>query len=247
MVMTEVTVKRMSMTEIIKKAKVVGIDPGEMNKAELIRAIQTAENRSACFGTSDGQCAYAECCFVQDCFQISLAEHKQAEEYFKQQIGELTAAIEQLQQEISEHQQTQDELEQYCGNLEQRIEQQIIKLAATNDKFQCQSDEYQRLEQYLVQLQANLESIKSIVKKQLELRKVTPEVFESSTSTPEPVDCTSNWCVGGRVKREKFRREMRKNLWKNTGHGQVESTAATNQALVDKGTGQFREELFLTS
>jgi len=81
---TEVTAKHMNMTEIIKKAKTIGIDPGKMKKAELIRSIQTAEGSSPCFGTSDGQCAYDECCFVRDCFKSSLAKRKQTEEHPEQ-------------------------------------------------------------------------------------------------------------------------------------------------------------------
>ena len=101
MAMTEVTAKRMNMTEIIKKAKTIGIDPGKMKKADLISSIRTAEGSTNCFGTSDGQCAYAECCFMQDCFKISLAEHKQTAEHLKQQIGNFrlqTAECQRLEQ-----------------------------------------------------------------------------------------------------------------------------------------------------
>jgi DNA repair exonuclease SbcCD ATPase subunit len=189
---TEVTAKRMNMTEIIKKAKTIGIDPERMEKAELIRSIQTAEGCTACFGTLGEQCAYAECCFMQDCFKISLAEHKQTEEHLKRQIGELTAANEQLQQEITERQQAEDDMEQYCNRLGQRIEEQTIELTSANDKLQHQTTKRQRLEQCLVQLQAKLDNIKSIIKKQLELREVRPEVFESSTFASASLSCEYN-------------------------------------------------------
>ena len=57
----------MTMTEIRKKAQELGIRPGKMKKAELIRSIQQAESYSPCFGTSDGQCADTACCFFTDC------------------------------------------------------------------------------------------------------------------------------------------------------------------------------------
>jgi len=192
MAATEVTVKHMNMTEIIKKAKAIGIEPGKMKKAELIRSIQTAENHTGCFGTSDGQCAYTECCFMQDCFKTSLAECKQATEHLVQQIGELTTANEQLQQEITERQQTEYELEQYCGRLEQRIEEQTVEVTATNEELQRQTAECQRLEQCLVQLQAKLDNINSIITKQLGLRKITPDALESSTFASAPLSCAYN-------------------------------------------------------
>ena len=192
MAMIEVTTKYMNVTEIIKKAKAIGIDPGKMKKAELIRSIQIAEGCIPCFGTSDGQCAYAECCFMQDCFKISLAERKQTAEHLTQQIGELTAENEQLQQEIIERQQAEGQLEQYCDRLELRIEEQGIKLAAASDDLRRQTAERQRLEQCLVQLQTKLDNIKSIIKKQLELREIKPEVFESSTFAKTPLACTYN-------------------------------------------------------
>lgn len=181
MAATEVTAKCMNMTEIIKKAKTIGIDPRRMKKVELIRSIQRAEDHNICFGTPDGQCACTECCFMLDCFKTSLAEHKQTAEHLTQQIDELTAANEQLQQGITEGQQAEDDMEQYCNRLERHVEEQTIELNAANDKFQHQITECQRLEHRLVQLQAKLDNIKSIIKKQSELREVRPEVSESPT------------------------------------------------------------------
>lgn len=57
------------MAEIVKKAEALGIAPGEMQKAELIRAIQQAEGYTACFGKSDGKCRHIDCCFRPDCLQ----------------------------------------------------------------------------------------------------------------------------------------------------------------------------------
>ena len=55
------------MPQIRKKAKSIGIDPEKMKKAELIHAIQKAEGYTPCFGTSDGNCPYLDCCWREDC------------------------------------------------------------------------------------------------------------------------------------------------------------------------------------
>ena len=62
--------KSIKMQEIKRKAISLGITPGNMDKIELIRAIQTAEGNRPCFGTSNGQCIYTDCCFMGDCFKI---------------------------------------------------------------------------------------------------------------------------------------------------------------------------------
>lgn len=62
--------RRMDMPKIRKKAKELGIRPGKMNKTELIRSVQTAEGYTPCFGTSNGQCVYTDCCFMEDCLKI---------------------------------------------------------------------------------------------------------------------------------------------------------------------------------
>ena len=59
----------MRAVEIKKKAKGLGITPGKMKKAELIHAIQQAEGHVPCFGKSDGQCYYTDCCFMRDCLK----------------------------------------------------------------------------------------------------------------------------------------------------------------------------------
>lgn len=60
----------MKVAEVKKRAKKVGITPGKMKKAELVRAIQTAEGSNACFGRSNGQCSESKCCFIEDCLKI---------------------------------------------------------------------------------------------------------------------------------------------------------------------------------
>ena len=61
--------KRMTVPEIKERAKTMGITPGKMKKAELIHAIQRAENCTPCYGRSDGQCPWLECCWRSDCFK----------------------------------------------------------------------------------------------------------------------------------------------------------------------------------
>ena len=62
----------MIMLKIKAKAKDLGIEPGKMKKAELIHAIQEAEGCATCFGKVEGQCVYADCCFMKDCRKLSL-------------------------------------------------------------------------------------------------------------------------------------------------------------------------------
>ena len=69
---TTIAGKSMSMPEIRAKAKDLGIQPGKMKRAELIHAIQTAERNTPCYGKSNGQCPYTNCCFVRDCLKTRL-------------------------------------------------------------------------------------------------------------------------------------------------------------------------------
>jgi len=59
-----------TMSQIRQKAVSLGLQPSDMNKTELIRSIQTAEGYTPCFGTSNGQCPYTDCCFMADCLKI---------------------------------------------------------------------------------------------------------------------------------------------------------------------------------
>lgn len=69
--MSPISVARKSMTvsEIKVKAKTLGVNPGKMKKAELIHAIQTAEGCTPCYGRSNGDCPWLECCWRGDCFK----------------------------------------------------------------------------------------------------------------------------------------------------------------------------------
>jgi len=59
--------KVMTMADIRQKAISLGIQPGQMDKAELIHSIQRTEGNTPCFGTSKGQCPHTNCCFMADC------------------------------------------------------------------------------------------------------------------------------------------------------------------------------------
>jgi len=57
----------MKMPEIKKKAQAAGVNPTKLKKADLIRAIQTAEGNTPCFERSNGTCPYMDCCWREDC------------------------------------------------------------------------------------------------------------------------------------------------------------------------------------
>lgn len=69
--MSPISVARKSMTvsEIKVKAKTLGVNPGKMKKGELIHAIQSAEGCTPCYGRSNGDCPWLECCWRSDCFR----------------------------------------------------------------------------------------------------------------------------------------------------------------------------------
>jgi hypothetical protein len=69
---TKTAVKSMTMVEIKNKARGLGINPGKMNKTDLIHAIQAAEGNTQCYGWSNGHCPNIECCFMKDCLKIRL-------------------------------------------------------------------------------------------------------------------------------------------------------------------------------
>lgn len=57
----------MTVQEIKKRAKAMGIKPGKMKKAEMIRAIQATEGNHPCFQTADNMCDQNDCCWRSDC------------------------------------------------------------------------------------------------------------------------------------------------------------------------------------
>lgn len=62
----------MKVAKIKQKAKALAINCGKMKKAELIHAIQRAEGNNPCFGSSNGQCPYTNCCFYKDCLKVKV-------------------------------------------------------------------------------------------------------------------------------------------------------------------------------
>jgi len=58
----------MKVQEIKAKAKTLGINPGKMNKMELIRSIQAQEGNFPCFQTATtNTCDQTSCCWRNDC------------------------------------------------------------------------------------------------------------------------------------------------------------------------------------
>jgi len=57
----------MKITEVRKRAKGLGLKPGRLSKADLIRAIQRAEGHFDCFGTASGFCDQQDCAWRKDC------------------------------------------------------------------------------------------------------------------------------------------------------------------------------------
>jgi len=158
MITTEVTPKCMSMNEVRKKAKALGISPGKMKKAELIHSIQIAEGSTPCFGTSGGQCVSFDCCFMQDCLKISLTECRQAEGHLKQQSVELTEANKQLENQITKREQAENELQEYRDRLDRYLWEQTVELTAANiqDQIAGHKRVQNELQEYRDQLEQHL-------------------------------------------------------------------------------------------
>jgi len=57
----------MKMAQVREKAKSLGLKPGSMSKADLIRAVQRAEGDFDCFGSASAFCDQHECCWRKDC------------------------------------------------------------------------------------------------------------------------------------------------------------------------------------
>ena len=58
----------MKLAEIKEVAARKGVKTGKMPKAELIRAVQTAEGNPACFGSGRAAtCGEADCLWREDC------------------------------------------------------------------------------------------------------------------------------------------------------------------------------------
>ena len=60
--------EKIDMANIKKKAKELGANVSKtMNKADIIRAIQTAEGNAPCFGAAPESCDQFNCCWRSEC------------------------------------------------------------------------------------------------------------------------------------------------------------------------------------
>lgn len=59
----------MTLAEVKKMAKNVGVKAGSMKKDQLIHTIQLAEGNFDCFGKAEGNCDQMSCSFRDDCLK----------------------------------------------------------------------------------------------------------------------------------------------------------------------------------
>jgi len=97
-------------------------------------------------------------------FATDVTQHKRAEDQVKryryqleQRTAELTAANEKLQHESTERKQAEDELEQHCNTLEQRVEELTAELTTANEKLQHELTIHKQAEDRLKQYRDQLE------------------------------------------------------------------------------------------
>lgn len=57
----------MNINKVRGIAKKMSIDPGSMNKKDLIRFIQEKEGNTPCFKTDPPSCDQYDCCWRSDC------------------------------------------------------------------------------------------------------------------------------------------------------------------------------------
>ncbi len=66
----------MNLQEIMEKAKTLDIDTDRMNRLEVIRAIQQAQDKICCYGTEwVDYCGDAPCLWRNDCFELNHQRH----------------------------------------------------------------------------------------------------------------------------------------------------------------------------
>ena len=65
----------MKLNTIREIAEKMSIDPGKMNKKELIRTIQEKEGYTPCFKTEPPSCEQFNCCWRDECKPQSLSVH----------------------------------------------------------------------------------------------------------------------------------------------------------------------------
>lgn len=68
----------MNMTNIRTHAKSMGINPGKLSKADLIKGIQIGEGNFDCYATAcNSECDQVNCLWREDCFSAA-CEGKQS-------------------------------------------------------------------------------------------------------------------------------------------------------------------------
>ena len=60
----------MTIKEIRRRAKKLGVNVDTEDKAALVRAIQTAERNPQCFQTGRTSCSEKACCWMSDCIPV---------------------------------------------------------------------------------------------------------------------------------------------------------------------------------
>jgi len=85
----------MLMTEIREIAKQRGVQPGRMNKTDLIRSIQTKEGNLPCFQAARDFCDQTDCLWRSDC--LPMEQKSKVLKRINADMGELKEKIAQLQ------------------------------------------------------------------------------------------------------------------------------------------------------
>ena len=185
MISTEAAPISTDITELRKKAEGLGIRPGEMKKAELIRTVQMAEGYFPCFGESGGQCGHTDCCFFHDCLTASLTESRRTEEDLRQRTSELAAANEQLKHEIDERERAENELREYRDRIEQRLREQTEELASTSQQLEHQTTQTRKAENELTEYRDRIEQR---LREQVEELTATQKLLQRETVVREQAE-----------------------------------------------------------
>jgi hypothetical protein len=64
----------MTIREIRKRVKKLGLSVESDDKAALIRAVQAAEHNPQCFQTGRTSCSEKDCCWISDCVPTAAAQ-----------------------------------------------------------------------------------------------------------------------------------------------------------------------------
>jgi len=102
----------MKMQEVQEKARMLGLNPGKMKKADLIHAIQSKEGNFPCFGTAKDFCDQTECCWRSDCLPEKSAG--------KMEISERGAYLEKVKAEL-------EEFNKKIGDLKEKAKKKVGK------------------------------------------------------------------------------------------------------------------------